>query len=435
MAPNVKENIGQLDLSNHRLDASFIKNASLPKYLPLTSGYEESEQSALFVAPIIEVRPVHIIENDEKAESCYWDWEQPTPEEEKAKLIANILEEEKCRQAVSTDNIIAKLMTASSQRNEETIYNEENEEEDYWNMPSDAPEHDEDDLSPFSVSQIERLLIQEVIDRAIASTSTSYVTAAHVGDKNHPANSYWDWTSAPCTEEERKRVLLEQILKEESIRTAFTIEHIEETLNQFASSSKISDGVTSSLKNDDNYWFWKNKDASLQEAPHVNDDSHPNHEYWHFPSPPCTDVERNKSLLEKIMKEESIRQILSTKHMESNEISKLNFIISSETRARIINSNTLTDDHYWNWDTNTSTIIEAPHINDHTHPIHSYWDHPTEAITEEDKKTAIVAQILKEESIRISLSSSAIESFLKSHVDKEMQCQEKKENSHSYWDW
>jgi hypothetical protein len=435
MAPNVKENIGQLNLSNHRLDAAFINNATLPKYLPLTSSYDASEQSAAFVVPTVESNPVHIIENEEQPESSYWDWEQPTPEEEKAKLIAKILEEEECRQAVSTDNIVANLVAAASHGKDDTIiYNEEKEEEGYWDMPSEAPEHDEEDISPVSVSQIEKLLIQGAIDRAKASTSTTYVTAAHIGDKNHPAHLYWDWTSAPCTEEDRKRVLLEKILKEESIRVGFTIEHIEKTLNKFASRS-TSDIVTSSSDKEENYWYWDNKDARLEEAPHVSDKSHPNHEYWNFPSPPCTDAEHKNTLLQKIIKEESIRQILSTKHIESNETNDMNSIISPETEARIINSNSPADECYWNWDNSSNTIIEAPHVSDQTHPMQSYWDHPTEAISEEEKKAALIAQILEEEFVRISLSSSTIESSLKCHVDKEMHHHEMNDNSHSYWGW
>jgi hypothetical protein len=426
MAPNVKENlIDKLDLSNHRLD--FLNNklpTQLPKYLPLTSDFHASEEVA---ADTTNYKATHY-EGEEDA--SYWDWEQPTDEEEKAKLIEKILKEEECRQAVSTDNIVANLI-ADSQKTSTgkttTVYGEETQEEGYWDMP--APENDcgvpEEDM--FSVAHLEKLLIAQFSK----SEGKAMVEAPHVHDKSHPANSYWDWPSAPITSQEKKEALLDQILKEESIRVLLSIGTIEQQLKQQSSScaspsSSSTESVTNPNNMEDKYWYWESKTQEV--AAHVLDASHPNHEYWDFPSKPATEEEHKAALIQKILKEESIRQLLTSTHMEANETRQ-----KPQSSIETISSPHV-DDAYWRWNHDDVTI--APHAKDHTHPSNSYWDFPSAPITKEEKKAALIARILEEESIRQTLCVSHIEKKLSENkCEKIIHSQDEKEESVLYWDW
>lgn len=433
MAPNVKENLNQLDLSNHRLDA-LAKNlsSSLPKYLPLTHP-SEAEQSTL-VAPAklqlqTEIKAPHIIENEEKEVESYWDWEQPTEAEAKAKLIEKILKEEECRQAVSTDRIVANLTSTArdSAARGKIIENEETEEAGYWDMPTENDVTDTEEASPVSLSQIEKLMIEEGA-RLRRLKVSEMVTAAHVKDSSHPLNSYWDWPSAPVTDEEKKAALLKQILEEEAIRVSLTVESIEHNLKQF-----VTDEKTTTLTTEDssNYWYWADHKA-FQEAPHTQDASHPNHEYWDFPSKPATDAERKAALLQQILKEESIRQMLSPDHIIENETVRSKNIPQEEEKTTII-SNENVDDTYWNWNYLDETQT-ASYVKDLTHPMQNYWDERVEPV---DEKAALIAKILEEESIRQSLMVERIESSIKSQASKRVEyCESsQEEKDSSYWDW
>ena len=438
MAPNVKESISQLDLSSHRLDA-LTKNLSnsLPKYLPLTDP-SEAEQSTL-VAPSkslidteVEPETPHIIENKEKEVESYWDWEQPTAEEAKTKIIEKILKEEDCRQAVSTDHIISNLINDANDTaaRGKMIENEESEEAGYWDMPAENDVTETNDASIVSVSQIEKLMIEEAA-RLRKIKISDMVTAAHVKDKTHPLSSYWDWPSAPSSKEEMKAALMKQILDEEAIRVSLMIGSIEDNLKRSMSAEKsTTDNVSSTdMKETNKYWYWADT-KTFDEAPHMQDPSHPNHEYWNFPSKPATDAERKAALIQQILKEESIRQLLSTDRIIRNETT----INKSSTRAEedIITPSDTVDEAYWNWNHESETIT-APHVNDCTHPRHSYWDERSEPV---DEKAAIIAKILEEESIRQSLKVERIESSIKSQPLK-MQCCEshEEEKDSSYWDW
>jgi len=437
MAPNVKESISQLDLSSHRLD-ELTKNlsSSLPKYLPLTDP-SEAEQSTL-VAPSksqidieVEVETTHVIENKEKEVESYWDWEQPTAEEAKTKIIEKILKEEECRQAVSTDHIISNLINDANgaAARGKMIENEESEEDGYWDMPAENDVTETEEASIVSVSQIEKLMIEEAA-RLRKIKISDMVAAAHVKDKTHPLNSYWDWTSAPSSKEEMKAALMKQILNDEAIRVSLTIGSIEHNLKQSIceEKSKTDNMSSSDLKDANNYWYWADT-TTLKEASHVQDPSHPNHEYWNFPSKPATDAERKAALIEQILKEESIRQLLSTDHIIRNETT----INKSSTQGDdIITPNDIEDESYWNWN-HLSEIITAPHVNDCTHPRHSYWDERSEPV---DEKAAMIAKILEEESIRQSLSVERIVASMKSQSLKIECCESQEEEKDSfYWDW
>lgn len=424
-------------MSSHRLD-ELTKNlsSSLPKYLPLTD-HSEAEQSTL-VAPAksqidieIEVETPHIIENKEKEVESYWDWEQPTAEEAKTKIIEKILKEEECRQAVSSDHIISNLTNDAdgTAARGKMIENEESEEAGYWDMPADNDVTETEEASIVSLSQTEKLMIEEAA-RLRKMKVSDMVTAAHVSDKTHPLNSYWDWTSAPSSKEEMKATLMKQILNEEAIRVSLTIGSIEHNLKQCIreDKSKTDNMSSADLKEANNYWYWADT-TTFKEASHVQDPSHPNHEYWNFPSKPATDAERKAALIQQILKEESIRQLLSTDHIIRNEstISK-----SSPQGYNIITSIDTVDESYWNWN-HLSETITAPHVNDCTHPRHSYWDEWSELV---DEKAAIIAKILEEESIRQSLTVERIEASMKSQSLK-MECCEsqEEEKDSSYWDW
>merc|ERR1712113_309855 len=257
-------------------------------------------------------------------------------------------------------------------------------------------------------------------------------SAAHVKDKTHPLNSYWDWTSAPSSKEEMKAALMKQILNDEAIRVSLSIGSIEQNLKQCISEEKSNtDNMSSAdLKEANNYWYWADT-TTFKEAPHVQDPSHPNHEYWNFPSKPATDAEHKAALIQKILEEESIRQLLSTDHIIRNE-SNINKS-SPQEEDNIITSNDAVDESYWNW-SHLSETITAPHVNDCTHPRHSYWDERSEPV---DEKAAIIAKILEEESIRQSLTVERIETSMKSQSLKMQYCesQQVEEKNSSYWDW
>lgn len=441
MAPNVKESISQLDLSNHRLDA-LTKNLSnsLPKYLPLTDP-SEAEQSTL-VAPSksltnieveVEVETPHIIENNEKEVESYWDWEQPTPEEAKTKIIEKILKEEECRQAVSTDHIISNLINDANDTaaRGKIVENEESEEAGYWDLPAENDVIETEEASIVSVSQIEKLMIEEAA-RLRKIKISEMVTAAHVRDKTHPLNSYWDWTSAPSNKDEMKAVLMKQILNEEAIRVSLTVESIEENLKRCMSGEKSNTDNMSfaDLKEVNNYWYWADT-TTFEEASHVQDPSHPSHEYWDFPSKPATDAERKAALIKQILKEESFRQLLSTDHIIRNE-TVINKSSTCTQEDNMISRNGAVDEAYWNWNYLSETVT-APHVNDCTHPRQSYWDERSEPV---DEKAAMIAKILEEESIRQSLTVERIESSIKSQALKMAYCESHEEvKDSSYWDW
>lgn len=236
--------------------------------------------------------------------NSYWDWpSEPVLEsEKKSNLIASIILEEAIRKKLSIDHITdietSNKQTTPSQQIEASSA-QANVSVDYWNWSAEEQNNHE-------------------------------IVAPHVHDASHPNNAYWDFPSKPCNPEDLKKQLIDKILNEERIRNILSSEAVEEREVNYHRHSreghKKSDIVA--------------LESALQSVPS---------NYWDF-NPVTEDlvslVSRQKQeLINRILKEEKQRFVLSTENIENN-------LRSSTCKGRVetaIETPSPTVESYWDW--------------------------------------------------------------------------------------
>lgn len=396
MPPNRKE-IGSalvsLDLSNHFVSSS--------KYLPLTAAptacTEQCQEPTSTPAKSFQKESKQSLSKNEE--------------------LTQILKAEEARQAVSCDNIVANLINDAPQCAQTShIITSEGPSDSYWDMPSD----ESDETVDFSVGQIERNLVEDAVQR-IQNAEQKVITAPHVHDKSHPHQSYWDWQSSPVTHEEKTSEIIKTILQEEAIRQLLSIENL--SLNE--SSAPTTKAFAPEVKNlslshesSENYWDWSSEEEKVEEAPHVNDSTHPNHQYWDFPSKPLNQESAKKEVIDMILQHEKIRQILCSDTTERREKFSRTQAKRNTSKRQVESSSTMPHQGYWDFHTYTNTPQQSP---------------------QEKVKADIINQILREhEAIQATSTNMIIENleneFNGQGQQRTMVSVSNSEQS-SYWNW
>lgn len=324
-------------------------------------------------------------------------------------MLFRIIVEEEAQKAVSCAHIETNLIAdANRQADPNQVYhvnNNKEEEDSYWDMPSDSDTND-----VVSSGQVERLLVEDAL-RRVKDEMDQKPTVTN----SHPNNSYWEWPSEPVLESEKKSNLIASIILEEAIREKLSIEHITntETSNKPSTSPQVEVSSTQEDVSID-YWNWSPEGKEHHEiiAPHVHDAGHPNHAYWDFPSKSCNPQDLKKQLIDKILNEERIRNILSSEAVEEREV---NYHRSKEGNKKLDNV------------APTSALQSVPS---------NYWDF--NPVTEDllslvsRQKQELIYKILREEKQRFVLSTENIENNLRSSACKGTIAGS---TATSYWDW
>lgn len=268
------------------------------KYAPLTSEVSQEEKKAeplqkkqFGIATTIYASHTKEPSN---ANNSYWDW--PADDEivdesqsEKTRMIENILKEEQARELLSADHIVANL-EKSSDAKKETIYASQIDEDywydgndhatddvpvatqpqqqSYWDWPTRTPQEEKQKLID-DIMEEERcrkvLSMLHVVDNIVrqsASTSNKILS-----EKPYQVSeSYWEWTHEPspsegywefpATEQDEKKLIIQQIMKEEQVRKQFSIQHLESKLLQQASDKGVTPAVTANTAPGSSYWDW-----------------------------------------------------------------------------------------------------------------------------------------------------------------------------------
>lgn len=413
MAPNLIKSSSQLslDLSNH---ITFnLEQSVAALYPPLTdstdlSAYEEGlhQTDRLFSSPAKEGR--------------------------RNSALFNLMVKDEAHRAVSCDQIEANLVADANQRNqaqgeeddEYYVSNERiEEEESYWDMPSDCDVAQEE-TKVLSTDQVERTLIEDALRRIEEAKKAEDEIVVN----KHPNNAYWDWVSEPVLESEKKASLIASVLLEESIRDKLSIDSI--TLNEVFNNNKDANGpyevsqIASSDSISAEYWYWNaDENAESKEdvivAPHVHDPTHPNHSYWNFPNEPITAQDLKQKLIDKILNEERIRELLSSDVTEEREV---NFHRQSNTSSK---------------EYQTASESELNSMPENYWDFHASYDNDLLSMLSKEKQ-ALINRILKEEQQRYIVSMENIEKNLVSEKRPEDELQSLEGSSSisiSYWDW
>jgi len=332
-------------------------------------------------------------------------------------MLFRIIVEEEAQKAVSCahieTNLVADANKAKIETTKEYVVNEnQQEEESYWDMPSESDCAVVDTVDVFSAGQVERLLVEDALRRCKEVEEQKAMV-----QNNHPNNSYWNWSSEPVLESEKKSNLIASIMMEESIRQKLSIDHITNTEVSNKSQTDAPSQIESVSTSTD-YWCW-NAEEEVKEvvAPHVNDPSHPNNAYWDFPHESRDPQDMKKKLIDTILNEERIRNILSMESVESREINfhRMKKQAKDDTDnyapASVLNS---VPSNYWDFNPAPEGLLSL-------------------VATE---KQELIDRILKEEKQRYIVSTENIEKNL---VNRDS-CEEKSNQEpslpvSSYWDW
>ena len=147
-----------------------------------------------------------------QSQQSYWDWPTLTPLEEKERIIQSILEEERCREVLSVENIEAAIVRQSA---------------------------------------------------ALVSSSSSSVVTPKPSAKS---DLYWDWTISqdtgywqwPSTVQDQKAFTIQQILMEDRVMKQFSIEYLESKLLHESSQTVGQQGkqIITTGEGESSYYYW-----------------------------------------------------------------------------------------------------------------------------------------------------------------------------------
>mmetsp|Transcript_339 Transcript_339/g.745 ORF Transcript_339/g.745 Transcript_339/m.745 type:complete len:491 (-) Transcript_339:120-1592(-) len=266
--------------------------------------------------------------------------------------------------------------------------------------------------------------------------------------------SYWDWPqlsvkddalvnddvaeanaqdAAWAEEVARREAIVAQVMAEKAAQQVVSLGNIEAQLIKEAErrSTENEDEIVRAGGDvpEEGYWDWDAENdvppedvlsadyiasmlmKGLQNTQDGFDDncvqmSGPQH-YWDWPT--LSSEETKQKVINSILEDEHARKLLSVSHVEAN-------LLKGAARGSgdvVRNVDTSAED-YWAWTEQPSAkqLVKAPHMDDPTHPNHSYWDW-TPAVTPEEEKENIIARILKDENARKAVSVSCLEENLK----------------------
>lgn len=212
--------------------------------------------------------------------------------EERGLIIRNILEDERIRQMFSVENIENNLLLApKNQKGSDESTTNDNQNDDYWDEGN--------------------------TNNSLGRKRRTILESKHVRDGNHPLHSYWDWQDrAVLSRSEQKKQLVDRIIESERMRQLLSIEHVEKVL---LASSKANDAVSFSEPAHDSYWHWET----------TNDDINDN-----------SAEETKEEIINRILKEEKDRQLLSSERIIENVI-----LQNKEIEQQLVPENK----GYWDW--------------------------------------------------------------------------------------
>jgi len=437
------ENLQALDLSKHRHVSGF---------LPLTHPDEErlhqeslaqdkdgkNGSSVSSVSPFKAFHAVLDVEHqqeEEEEETLGLVVEEiestpiTSPPKRYNEQVERILAADEARAILSCDAMIQNLVHDSVTRRFEhqVPVPPVTDEECYWDMPATT--------STSCITQEEACGVVQAaleIDTSSSSSSTpeQVITASHVHDATHPNHSYWDelpqepsttTTTLERSSQKTQAELLQSILQSEAIRSLLSVQHVSqvEELNS-KPLLQLSDGAMQQQVQHEFYSanvsdeYWDTSSYSTTTADHVKDASHPHHSYWDEPARVTTQEGAKQALIQQILKEEQLRNLVSTEFMIQTELDSFS---SSST---------------------TTMESQDPASKE-------YWIQPCQ-ISSEEKRLDTIVQIVQQEEKRQLLSTCNIVNQLVH--DSQMNvvgsggatttaaaCVGNGDSSPSYWDW
>lgn len=147
--------------------------------------------------------------------------------------------------------------------------------------------------------------------------------------------------------------------------------------------------------------------------------------YWDWE--PEEEVSEKDQLIQQILKEEEIRQKLSSSRIQENLVKDA--AESKEEVAEVVQSAENSDD-YWN---EAPAVVTAQHLKDASHPKNNYWD--WEDAQMEDKNQSMITTILRDEAARQLMSVSHVEQTLKNAAPVSENVSKPAAAHDSYWNW
>jgi hypothetical protein len=138
-------------------------------------------------------------------------------------------------------------------------------------------------------------------------------------------------------------------------------------------------------------------DSGIIRAAHTKDPSHPANAYWDWST--NTLSESKQQLIDQILKEEQVRQLLSTEHVEQT-FQNVQPMETETERAIVVE-----EDYWFQPPTEAKEVPRDAH-----HPMQSYWDWPTKTAAEQ--KQDWIDSIVEEERCRQLLSVEHVASNL-----------------------
>jgi hypothetical protein len=245
---------------------------------PLTSEVESQQQpqQKKQVGGVVTIHATHT------KDASYWDWPGvDNVEEEKAQIIDQIMQEEKARVLLSAARIEANLVQTNAEAKMDTI-SAESVDEEYWydgndervtmDRPATAQSYwDWPTRTPQEVKQaaIDDIMEDERVRQLLAATHiveniVRHSANATVTSKPSPESmKYWDWSipqdngywNWPSTQEEEKKLIIQNILNEERSRQQFSIQHIEANMRREFDMQKPTQ-LMASAGAESSYWDW-----------------------------------------------------------------------------------------------------------------------------------------------------------------------------------
>lgn len=208
--------------------------------------------------------------------------------------------------------LLAPLQIQAKAPARSTEEKKEKPDDSYWFMPAD------EDADYFSASYLEESLVKDSQRREIKAEK---VQANHAEDS--AVTSYWDWSDNDTQDKcSLKEALIQMILKEEAIRQMLSVESIAAKESEYHRARTSVPQVNASEENSNEY---------------------SSHDYFFFPQP----AESKKDIIERILREEELRQTVLTENIVKNLIQDSQECKeeAAPCRAQTVGS----EQSYWDW--------------------------------------------------------------------------------------
>lgn len=268
-------------------------------------------------------------------------------------------------------------------------------------------------------------LVTNLISESTSNTVETSACPCQSQEKEVVSESYWDMPSTTdcgdienaTTNDDEEEVPEEDVLSASDIQRLLVTDAFKRSRSEARGDTTISAPAHSR----NSYWEWTSEE------------------------PITTKEQQRAKVIQEILQDEKIRLILSSENIIRNETQvDITAIGPQKTHMHFTPEHS---DNYWAWEQDEETKEEevAPHVNDPTHPMHSYWDFPSEPITFDEKKREICARILEQEKIRQVLSCANNSRFQPQKIDCETtttatyvhgsHVEDQSDEVHQYWDF